>query len=207
MVGVGVHSAQRRVCWGHDVRNRLHTCMVWERHGVCCVRCNRKRGEIVLESQGSYFSVPGISGDSLIQDTCACFHEWRHARCNSGRQLQLYSGANKSALGDWRGHRIRKAYEFWSHGVDTELGRIENSGVCRSRNQWGTFQGHRRMSRPTRGHGSTCMQRGGMDRRRRFSRLNLGVGPTFYTSLLDGGGVVGLGLHRAAEASGGVGTW
>ena len=34
-----------------------------------------------------------------------------------------------------------------------------------------------------------------------------GVGPTFYTSLLDGGGVVGLGVHRVAEASGGVGTW
>ena len=33
------------------------------------------------------------------------------------------------------------------------------------------------------------------------------VGPTFYTSLLDGGGVVGLGVHRVAEASGGVGTW
>ena len=135
VVGVGVHGAQR-VCWGHDVRNRLHTCMVWERHGVCCVRCNRKRGEIVLESQGSYFPYPGISRDSLIQDTCACFHEWRHARCNSGRQLQLYSGANKSALGDWRGHRIRKAYEFWSHGVDTELGRIENGGVCERRNRW-----------------------------------------------------------------------
>ena len=37
--------------------------------------------------------------------------------------------------------------------------------------------------------------------------FHLGVGPTFYTSLLDGGGVVGLGVHRVAEARGGVGTW
>ena len=34
----------------------------------------------------------------------------------------------------------------------------------------------------------------------------LGVGPTFYTSLLDGGGVVGLGVRRVAEARGGVST-
>ena len=45
-----------------------------------------------------------------------------------------------------------------------------------------------------------CMQRGGVDRR----DVYLGVGPTFYTSLLDGGGVVSLGVHRVAEARGGV---
>ena len=37
--------------------------------------------------------------------------------------------------------------------------------------------------------------------------FHLGVGPTFYTSLLDGGGVVSHGVYRVAEASGGVGTW
>ena len=36
---------------------------------------------------------------------------------------------------------------------------------------------------------------------------SLDVGPTFYTSLLDGGGVVSHGVYRVAEASGGVGTW
>jgi len=46
------------------------------------------------------------------------------------------------------------------------------------------------------------MQRGGMDRRRRL--IIIGVGPTFYTSLLDGGVVVSLGVRRVAEARGGV---
>ena len=55
MVGVGVHSAQM-VCWGHDVCSKWHTCMSREWHGVCCIRCNRKRGKIVLESQGSCLS-------------------------------------------------------------------------------------------------------------------------------------------------------
>ena len=38
---------------GMIVRSRWHTCKIRERHGVCCIRCNRKRGEIVPESQGS----------------------------------------------------------------------------------------------------------------------------------------------------------
>ena len=133
VVGVGVHGAQG--CAG-GMMCAADCTHAWFGNGTGVLhQKQRGEGEDCAGVTGIVF-VLGSLGDSLIQDTCACFHEWRHARCNSGRQLQLYSGANESALGDWRGHRIRKAYEFWSHGVDTELGRIENGGVCERRNRW-----------------------------------------------------------------------
>ena len=111
-----------------------------------------------------------------------------------GQIIQLCGtgGVTESARGTDSGHVVwTQSWAGWK------------TVACAEEEIGGFSLGHRRVFRPARGHGSTCMQRGGMDRRRRFSS---GVGPTFYTSLLDGGGVVGLGLHRVAEARGGVGT-
>ena len=88
----------------------------------------------------------------------------------------------------------------WSHGVGTKLGRVENSGTGGRRNRWGDQRGT---------DGCTALLEDteagvcsvGVWTEETFI---LGVGPTFYTSLLDGGGVVSLGVHRVAEARGGV---
>ena len=105
VVGVGVHGAQR-VCWGHECAQQMaHV------HGLGMARIVLH--QMQREEGGDRAGVTGIVSlslgsleDSLTQDTCACFHEWTHARCSSGRQLQLHSGANNSALWDWRGHRV-----------------------------------------------------------------------------------------------------
>ena len=88
----------------------------------------------------------------------------------------------------------------WSHGVDTKLGRVENSGTCGRRNRWGDQRDTDRCT-ALREDTEAGVCSVGVWTEETFI---LGVGPTFYTSLLDGGGVVSLGVHRVAEARGGV---
>ena len=86
---------------------------------------------------------------------------------------------------DWWGHRVRQVTGFWSHGVDTKLGRVENSGTGGRRNRWGDQRdtdGCTALLEDT--EAGVCSV--GVWTEETFI---LGVGPTFYTSLLDGGGV------------------
>ena len=58
VVGVGVHGAQRG-CWGHDMRNRWHTCMVPERHGECASDATGREGRLCWSHRDRIFLTLG----------------------------------------------------------------------------------------------------------------------------------------------------
>ena len=175
-----------------NVRSRWHTCMIQEWHGRCCTRYDGKRGETVPESHGSCFSSSDLwetrspKTREHVQPSGCMLGAVQGDGCNliQGQMSQLVGlvgsqgPASYRILVTWSGHEAGPGRKQWH---------------VRKKESVGSSTGHRRVCRPARGHGSMCMQRGGMDRRRRqFHNFSASVLP-FTRHCWMGAGLLVLG--------------